>query len=241
MLRKEIALTYRSCFHASILIVFAALVSTVAQESRTPPSSFRFDNPLSFLGITAFQELQQAVTEIDSGSEVKRVMLISRLKEKLADESPISLSGYSVGTERYDLTKVSGRARWLIEHILQREIGNSSLSVDERIKLWQVSASQRRLVIERTVPELKQKYAGTIRSGIVSNMALPSVDAMDRLLEDWFPYARRIADLEEITGVSFARERDDAVLLIDSGIFGAQYRFRLNNGVIDAVFKESLE
>jgi hypothetical protein len=175
----------------------------VAQESRTPPSSFRFDNPLSFLGITAFQELQQAVTEIDSGSEVKRVMLISRLKEKLADESPISLSGYSVGTERYDLTKVSGRARWLIEHILQREIGNSSLSVDERIKLWQVSASQRRLVIERTVPELKQKYAGTIRSGIVGG--------------------------------------PDAVLRIDSGFSGAEYRFRLNNGVIESVTKQGID
>ena len=181
------------------------------------------------------------MTEIDSGSEVKRIMLIGRLKEKLADESPISLSGYSVGTERCDLTKVSGRARWLIEHILQREIGNSTLSVDDRVKLWQVNASQRRLAFERSVLELKQKYAGTIRSGIVGNMALPSVDAMDRLLEDWFPYARRIADLEEITGVSFARERDDAVLLIDSGIFGAEYRFRLNNGVIESVIKTALE
>ena len=234
-------MTYRSCFHAIFLIVFAALVSTVAQESRTPRSSFRFDSPLSFLRITALQELQQAVTEIDSGSEVKRIMLIGRLKEKLADESPISLSGYSVGSERYDLTKVSGRARWLIEHILQREIGNSTLSVDDRVKLWQVKASQRRLAFERPVLELKQKYAGTIRSGIVGNMALPSVDAMDRLLEDWFPYARRIADLEEITGVPFARERDDAVLLIDSGIFGAEYRFRLNNGVIESVIKTALE
>jgi len=234
-------MTYRSCFHAILLIVFAALVSTVAQESRTPRSSFRFDSPLSFLRITALQELQQAVTEIDSGSEVKRIMLIDRLKEKLADESPISLSGYSVGTERYDLTKVSGRARWLIEHILQREIGNSTLSVDGRVKLWQVNASQRRLAFERPVLELKQKYAGTIRSGIVGNMALPSVDAMDRLLEDWFPYARRIADLEEITGVPFARERDDAVLLIDSGIFGAEYRFRLNNGVIESVIKRGIE
>src|SRR5262245_12812938 len=135
-------MTYSSCFHAIFLIVFAALVTTVAQESLTPRSSFRFDHPLSFLKITAFQELQQAVTEIDSGSEVKRIMLIDRLKEKLADESPISLSGYSVGTERYDLTKVSGRARWLIEHILQREIGNSTLSVNDRVKLWQVNASQ---------------------------------------------------------------------------------------------------
>jgi hypothetical protein len=42
-------MTYRSWFYASILIVFAALVSTGAQESRTP-SAFRFDNPLSFLG-----------------------------------------------------------------------------------------------------------------------------------------------------------------------------------------------
>jgi len=233
-------MTYRSWFYASILIVFAALVSTGAQESRTP-SPFRFDNPLSFLGITSFQELQQAVTEIDSGSEVKRIMLIDRLKEKLADESPISLSGYSVGTERYDLTKVSGRARWLIEHILQREIGNSTLSVDDRVKLWQVNASQRRLAFERPVPELKQKYAGTIRSGIVGDMTVPSLEAMDRLLEDWFPYSRRIADLEEITGVRFAREDEDAVLRIENGFFGAEYRFRLNNGVIESVIKRGIE
>ena len=233
-------MTYRSWFYASILIVFAALVSTGAQESRTP-SPFRFDNPLSFLGITSFQELQQAVTEIDSGSEVRRLMLISGLKEMLTNESPIPLSGYSEGTERYDLTKVSGRARWLIEHILQREFGNSSLSVDEKTKMWQVNASQRRLVIERTVPELKQKYAGTIRSGIVGDMTVPSLEAMDRLLEDWFPYERRITDLEEITGVKLGREGPDAVLRIDSGFFGAEYRFRLNNGVIESVIKRGIE
>jgi hypothetical protein len=119
-------------------------------------------------------------------------------------------------------------------------LGNSSLSVDDRIKLWQVNASQRRLVIERPVPELKQKYAGTIRSGIVGDMAKTSIDAMDRLLEDWFPYGRRIADLEEITGVSLGREGEDAVLGIDNGRGGYEYRFRVNKGLIESVIKQSL-
>ena len=235
-------MTYRSCFHATLLIVFVKLLNALAQESRFPPSSYRFDDPLSLLRITSYEELRRAVSDIDGGSEVKRIMVITKLKEKLADESPVSLSGYTVGADQYNMAKVGGRARWLIEHVLQQEIpnSNSNLSVDERIRLWQVNASLRRLVIERPVPELKQKYAGTIRTGLIGDMAKTSIEAMDRLLEEWFPYGKRIADLAEITGAQIDMEPNEAVLRFDSGRGGWEYRFRINKGLIESVLKESL-
>ena len=229
---------YRWHIATSFLIVFGVLLNATAQQSRTVPSSFRFDDPLSFLRITSYEELQRAVSEIDSSSVVRRIMLITSLKEKLADESSIALRGYP-GDAAFDLTKAGGRARWLIEHILQQEGGITNLTVNERIKLWTEAAAQKHPTTEQAVRELKEKYKGNIH--VFGAKAMASIDAMDRFLDEWFPYGKRIVDLEEITGVRLDLEAEEAALRIDSGFGGYVYRFRLISGVIESVSKEGID
>jgi hypothetical protein len=217
------------------------VLNAAGQELRPRRSSFRFDDPMSFMRIAEYEEFQRAVSEIDQGSDSRRAMLVDRLKEMLGDESRITLRGYPGNADASGLTRRGGRARWLIEHILQKEPGNSNLSVDARINLWHSTVAQRYPVTESTTRNLREKYRGTIRSGIGVERIGDSIAATERFFDEWFPYGKRLADLEEITGVRLIREGEEAVLRIDSGIFGVEYRFRLNNGVIQSVKRLGLD
>jgi hypothetical protein len=236
MLRR-FKVRYCKYFVAAFVAVFAQLLNLAAQESPTVPSSFRFDDPMSFIRITGDEELQRAVSDFGRGSDFRRIMLIDTLKERLGDENPIILRG-NTGNVGFDLKKVGGRARWLIEQVLRQENGNTNFSVDERIKLWKEAAAQKHPVTEQAVRELKEKYRGSIHLfGVKANA---SIEAMDRFLDDWFPYGKRIVELEEITGIRLDLGSQEVVLRIDSGYGGYEYKFRLISGVIESVIKEGI-
>jgi hypothetical protein len=222
---------YRRHFRAAFVVAFALQGNALGQ---------RFDDPISLMRITEYEVFQRTVSDIDKASDFRHALLITRLKERLGDEGRLTLRGHSGDADKFDLTTVGGRARWLIEHFLQHETGNANLNVDARIKLWQAAVVQRRSGTEKSVSELKEKYWGTIHSGIVGSLSKTSIEAMDRFLDDWFPYGKRIADLEEITGVRLGREGEEAVVSIDSGYNGCEYRFHLTSGVIESVIIEGI-
>ncbi|MCI0528786.1 MAG: hypothetical protein L0Y56_15215, partial [Nitrospira sp.] len=70
-----------------------------------------------------------------------------------------------------------------------------------------------------------------------------SVQLMDEFLRAWFPYGRRIEELQEILGVDVQSGKvvGTATVRIDSGYGGWEYCFKLKNGVIQAVKKNGID
>ena len=114
------------------------------------------------------------------------------------------------------------------------ETGNTEINVDARIDVWQALVTKRHPGTEEAKRNLKEKYRGAIHRDIPGLGPTLSVETIDRFLDEWFPYGKRIEDLEEIAGVRSDREGENAVLRIDSGFSGAVYKFHVTNGVIDS-------
>jgi hypothetical protein len=100
--------------------------------------------------------------------------------------------------------------------------------------MWKASAASLRTTTPDQIEMLKTKYRGKIRNGIFRK-AFESIQNFEKFLEDWFPYGKSVKDMEGILGIKLPIEGDEAVLHMQSGIGGTEFRFVHNNGTIRVV------
>jgi hypothetical protein len=112
--------------------------------------------------------------------------------------------------------------------------------MNERIEMWKASDASRQTVTPQHVEMLKTKYEGKVPTGIVGGKATESIKNLENFLEEWFPYGKPLQEMEEILGVKLPVKDDEAVLVIDHGLWGQAFRFLLRQGKIRAVKKRGL-
>jgi hypothetical protein len=203
--------------------------------------SLAIRDPRAIMKISEYAELRNAAADLGTLSEVRRVMLVDALKDMLADNSKLRLEGYVFRSGEPDLGVVAGRAEWFIDQIvlLPREADNSRRNMDERIELWKASAASLRTTTPQQVEMLKTKYKGKIRTGI-SREAFESIQNFEKFIEEWFPYGKSFQEMEQILDIKLRVEGGEAVLLMDSGVGGVEYRFVHKNGTIRVVKQRGL-
>ena len=59
--------------------------------------------------------------------------------------------------------------------------------------------------------------------------------ALLHLLAEWFPLGKELKDLEEIVGSKTRTDKDGATYKFSTGVTGGMFKFRIENGVIEAV------
>ena len=62
-----------------------------------------------------------------------------------------------------------------------------------------------------------------------------STSEPSNFLDEWFPYGKSLQEMEQILDVSLPVKNGEAVLIIDSGLAGQEYRFLLDQGKIRVV------
>jgi hypothetical protein len=200
--------------------------------------------PRALMMISEYGEIRNAVLDMSKLSEVRKIMLVDALRDMLADNSKLRLEGYVFRAGEPDLRVVAGRAEWFIDQVvlLPREAENSGRRMNERIDMWKASAASTRTVTAEQVGMLRTKYAGKIHIGIVGGKAMvESIQNLEKFLDEWFPYGKSLQEMEGIVEVRLPVERGEAVLRIDSGNAGQEYRFLHDHGTIRVVKRMFLE
>jgi hypothetical protein len=191
----------------------------------------------ALMRVSEYDGLKNALRDLKTLSELRKIFLVDALSEMLADNTKVRLDGYVFQDSEPDLRVVAGRAQWFIDEImlLPRQAENSVRNTNERIKIWKASVASRRTVTPKQVEMLRTKYAGKIHIGIAGGKAYESIENFDKFLEEWFPYGKSLQEMEAILDVKLPVERGDAVLRIDSGFNGLEYRFLQEGGTIHSV------
>jgi hypothetical protein len=186
--------------------------------------------------ISEYGQIRNAVRDLSTLSEVRKVMLVDVFKDMLGDDSNLRLDGYVFQTGEPDLRVVAGRAEWFIDQIvlLPREAENSRRKISERIEMWKASTALQRTLTPQQVETLRTKYSGKVRNGIFPG-AFESIKNFQNFLDEWFPYGKSLQEMEGILDVKLPVEGGEAVLRMDSGLAGMDYRFLHNEGKIRAV------
>jgi hypothetical protein len=210
------------------------LLGLLGGMSQGPSLAIR--DPRALMKISDYVEFRNAAADLRTLSEVRKIMLVDALRDMLADNRKVRLDGYAFQAGQPDLRVVAGRAEWFIDQIvlLPREAENSMRHMDERIDMWKASAASLRTTTPDQIEMLKTKYRGKIRNGIFRK-AFESIQNFEKFLEDWFPYGKSVKDMEGILGIKLPIEGDEAVLHMQSGIGGTEFRFVHNNGTIRVV------
>jgi hypothetical protein len=116
-----------------------------------------------------------------------------------------------------------------------READNSVRRINERIDAWKASIASGRTLTPPQVGMLRTKYAGKIRTGIDRGKAFEHIRTLENFLDEWFPYGKSLQEMEQILDVSLPVKNGEAVLIIDSGLAGQEYRFLLDRDKIRVV------
>jgi hypothetical protein len=199
-----------------------------------------FRNPELLMLITEYGEIWNALRDLNNLPESRRLMVVDALVEMLGDNYKLRLDGYVFRDGEPDLRTRAGRAEWFIDQVLPRETELPWLKMNERIEMWKASDASRQTVTPQHVEMLKTKYEGKVPTGIVGGKATESIKNLENFLEEWFPYGKPLQEMEEILGVKLPVKDDEAVLVIDHGLWGQAFRFLLRQGKIRAVKKRGL-
>ena len=217
-------------------VLFLGLLSAMSQATRIEP------DPRALMKISEYGEIRNAVRDLSTLSEVRKVMLVDALRDFLSDNRKIRLDGYVFRVDEPDLGVVAGRAEWFIDQVSlrPREADNSVRRINERIDTWKASIASGRTLTPAQVEMLRTKYAGKIRTGIVHGKAFEYIRTLENFLDEWFPYGKSLQEMEQILDVSLPVKNGEAVLSIDSGLAGQEYRFLLDQGMIRVVKRTPL-
>jgi hypothetical protein len=191
--------------------------------------------------ISHYDEIQDAVLDARRLSEVRKIMLVDALSDMIADNRQLRLDGYVYQAGEPDLRVVAGRAEWFIDQVmlLPRESQNSRRTMNERIELWKAGTASRRALSPEQGRTLKAKYAGKIQTGVGVN-AIESLRNLENFLDEWIPYGKSVEEMERILDLKLPVRGSEAVLLIDSGRGGWEYRFIHEQGTIRTVKRKSI-
>ena len=203
--------------------------------------SLAIREPRALMRISEYEELRNAAGDLGTLSEVRKIMLVDGLREMLTDNRALPLEGYMFRAGEPDLRVVAGRAEWFIDQIvlLPRVAANSGRNTNERIEMWKASVASLRTTTPQQVEMLKTEYGGKIRNGIFRE-ASESIQNFEKFLEEWFPYGKSLKEMEAILGFRLPDDGDEAVLLMDTGLGGTEYRFVQSNGTIRVVKQRGL-
>src|SRR5688572_23782517 len=190
----------------------------------------------ALMHISEYGEIRDAVRSLGTLSEVRKIMLVDALTDLLTDNRKLPLNGYVFRADEPDLRIAAGRAEWFIDQVvlLPRDRDNS-VSKSQRIEMWKADIASRRSAPPQQVEVLRKKYAGTVHVGIVGEKETESIQNLENFLDEWFPYGKSLQEMERILNVSLPVENGEAVLRIDSGFGGREYRFLLDQGRIRVV------
>ena len=204
-------------------------------------STFRIDDPLSVLRLTDYSALQKVADDFTEISSFRKIMLVDRWSELLHDQSNNPLRGYKWNGKGPNLERTSGRLSWLMDKICEELSVGENENLDVKIKKWKdkLKAEQRTLS-KADMEEIKNRYRGKIYVGIVGQQATESIGLLDSLFEEWFPYGKSIAELEALTGLDLNEDKGKVLIRIDSGYGGYEYELGVQEGIIKAVQKNSI-
>lgn len=219
----------------SIFLSFGVCASGQIKERAI--TSFRLDDPKSLFGISTCDDFARAVSVIDTASDFRRIMLVEELQMFLADERVVSLSDCSEYDVVSNLVSAGERARWMIERILDNAVGKSDNAISQKLSDWKTRIAQHSTITDQAIQSLKERYVNKIQIGIVGDAATSSIVFMDMFLDEWFPYGKSLAQMEDIINAKLIINNDSAVLQIDSGFGGYEYHFKTIDGVIYSVRK----
>jgi len=213
-------------------MLFLGLLAAMSQAT-----GIDLREPRALMSISEYGQMRNAVRDLSTLSQVRKIMLVDALRDSLTDSRELRLDGYEFRTDGPDLRVVAGRAEWLIDQVLlqPREADNSVRRINERVDLWKASIASGRTLTPTQVGMLRTKYAGKIRTGIVQGKASEYIRNLENFLDEWFPYGKSLQEMEQILDVSLPVKNDEAVLTIDSGFGGQEYRFLLDQGKIRVV------
>ena len=191
--------------------------------------------PLELMAISDYRGISNALQDVRQLPEVRQIILVDTLQDRLADNRMLRLEGYVFQAGEPDLRVVAGRAEWFIDQVvlLPRRAVNSAQDLHERIEKWKAGIASRRSATPQHA--LKTKYAGKVQTGIVGGKAFEYIRNFDNFLDEWFPYGKSLRELEEILGIKLQIRNEEAVLVIDSGLAGVEYRFAHDHGTIRVV------
>ena len=193
--------------------------------------------PRELMMISEYTEIGSAVRDLNQLSEVRKIILVDALRDMLADNRQLRLEGYVFRAGEPDLRVVAGRAEWFIDQVLllPRVADNSVPKINERIDMWKARTASGRTLTPEQIGKLRTKYAGKIRTGIVHEKAFEYIRNLENFLDEWFPYGKSLQEMEQILDLSLPVKGREAILSIDSGLVGQEYRFLLDQGTIRVV------
>jgi len=194
-------------------------------------------DPRALMVISEYGEIRNAVLDVRKLSEVRQIILVDALRDMLEENRKLRLDAYEFRSGEPDLRVVGGRAEWFIDQIvlLPREAENSQRKINDRIELWKANTVSRRRLTPQQIDMLRTKYAGKIHTGIVGGKPKESIQNLENFLDEWFPYGKPLQEMEGILGVKLPVRDSEAMLRIDSGLGGQEYRFVHDQGTIRVV------
>jgi hypothetical protein len=199
-------------------------------------------DPRALMTISEYGAIRNAVLDLRNLSEARKFILVDALTDMLADNRKLRLDGYVFQAGEPDLRIVARRAEWFIDQVLllPREAEISTRNLNERIELWKAVTALRHTVSPGQAEVLRIKYVGRILIGIVPGKAHESIQNLENFLDEWFPYGKSLQEMERILDIKLPVRGGEAVLRIDSGFSGKEYRFLHDGSTIRAVKTTSI-
>ncbi len=212
-------------------------------------------------------DLEQAARELEATPLYTRLSVGRFLIEAVDDGTRVTMSGYERAAGTHDLSRVAGRAAYYLEHALPLTLPTITEATSEA-ELEQIQASARQqyeayragvMDMVRTYdiggnPEaLARRYRDAIYVGVAkehhSYQFFPEGRAaFERMLHEFFPVGKTLAQLEEVMGgMAMAYEPDLKTRDSSEGVtgvfeyyytdrmFGESYFFLVEDGIITVV------
>jgi hypothetical protein len=175
-----------------------------------------------------------------------RVSVAERLLPYLAKDDRVKTVIYKWEPGTHDLNRVAGRAAAAFDRLVgcnltsvtpgatPEDLLTLRRDATDVFHFWRktILNTIAELPPGKSTDELRKEYHGKIQTRNLRRDAAPACERMHRLLLDWFPIGKEMAEFHRITGAEGERVKDMAVFHFDTGISRYLIRLHVKDGII---------
>jgi len=241
---------------AAVLSTLVAPGLGAADERKDRPLIVTSSQALVVVSTPVPAELEPRIEAWKGAPSWQKLAFCRELLPLLREADPCRTRDYEWKAGTHDLRLAAGRAAWVLERMLDvtlPQVRPDSQAAELDVVAEAAAAAfadyRARAIAEaesasakggRTVEELTKTYRGRIQPDLRAQAGASSA-MMARLLNEWFPIGRGIAELETIVGAAGKIDERGVTYRFDNGLSGSVFLFVVQDGVIEAVSVWTLE